>query len=42
VYAINIKNKLFFSKLDGMPVVNATPCGGDIRRSKPRFWSKDT
>jgi hypothetical protein len=34
VYAINIKNKLFFPKPDGMPVVNAIPCAGEILRSK--------
>jgi hypothetical protein len=32
VYAINLKNKLFFSKPDGMPVVNAMPrAGGDSK-----------
>jgi hypothetical protein len=38
VYAINIKNKLFFSKPDGIRVVNATPHAGEILRSKPVFY----
>jgi hypothetical protein len=35
VYKLNITNKLFFSKPDGMPVVNVISHAGEILRSKP-------
>jgi hypothetical protein len=40
MYVLNIKNKLYFSISDSMPVISAIFFAKEDLRSKPVIWSK--